>query len=274
MNVFGEGRSKTSGPRGPRGFPGKDSTIKDFCTWLPNTLLKQLQDYEEACYVLDYDNPENDIKRQGRLINEWKSRNAKKGNLVAIKPSSTLIETRGGQHAVQFKNNLYQYKNWFAVHSLEGYGYICITFKTESDEEQALLTNHEQKDPLKLFHEISVSANEINVYGYMHDTVFRALILHNCREWTTLFIEYTNHDGIYNTEFTYTIDGNEATEGSFIFQRSMAARSGGEIGGRKDGTKSFVGAIHALETYFTDSPKLIPKQVKQLVIKKQLIREY
>ena len=60
MNVFGGARSRGGkGPRGPRGFPGKDSSINDFCTWLPNTILKQLEEHEEVCYILSRKNPEN-----------------------------------------------------------------------------------------------------------------------------------------------------------------------------------------------------------------------
>ena len=52
MNVFGGARTRGGkGPRGPRGFPGKDSSISDFCTWLPNTISEREKEikfvYEE-----------------------------------------------------------------------------------------------------------------------------------------------------------------------------------------------------------------------------------
>ena len=62
MNVFGGARSRGGkGPRGPRGFPGKDSSISDFCTWLPNTILKQIQEHIEVFYLLNPKNPEEDL---------------------------------------------------------------------------------------------------------------------------------------------------------------------------------------------------------------------
>ena len=64
MNVFGGTRSRGGkGPRGPRGFPGKDSSISDFCTWLPNTIVKQIQEHEEESYLLNPKDPEKDLTR-------------------------------------------------------------------------------------------------------------------------------------------------------------------------------------------------------------------
>ena len=65
---------------------------------------------------------------------------------------------------------------------------------------------------------------------------------------------------------TYTI-----IQGSFNFQCPRASQPGVYIGGRKDGTKPFVGSVHALEIYNTQSPKPIPQELKKLIIKAQQI---
>ena len=92
----------------------------------------------------------------------------KKGNLVAVHPSSELVETGDGGYALSFQKNLYQFENPI-IECIRGYGYICITFKVDGEEEQALITNYKAKDPLKNFHEISVTISEINIWGYMQN---------------------------------------------------------------------------------------------------------
>ena len=58
MNVFGGAASEgmmDEGPRGPRGFRGKDSTMNDFVTWLPQTVVNNLQfnDEKGAFFIED-----------------------------------------------------------------------------------------------------------------------------------------------------------------------------------------------------------------------------
>ena len=84
MNVFGGTRSRRGkGPRGPRGFPGKDSSINDFCTWLSNKILKQIQEHEEGSYLLNQKNPEEDLIRdKNKAILKWKYRNLQMSDLL------------------------------------------------------------------------------------------------------------------------------------------------------------------------------------------------
>ena len=195
MNVFGQGRSKNNGPRGRRGFPGREGSINDFCTWLPNTVLHQLQTHEEACYILDVKNPEKDIKREKGKIIEWKSRNPSKESFIGVHPSSSLVQPTPHRYAIDFHQNLYFNIYWMIIHLLEGYGYCCITFKTDSDKEQILFTNFEKElDPLHQLHEITITNDTINVYGYVKGKLTVHPIQHNCRNWTTFFIDYTNHE--------------------------------------------------------------------------------
>lgn len=274
MDVFGQGRNKSIGPRGPRGFPGRQGSINDFCTWFPNTILKQLQDHEEACYILDTQKPEQDIIREKGKIIEWKSRNPRKWNLIGIHPSSNLVQpTPKLRFAIDFNKNLYFSINWIIIELFEGYGYCCITFKTDSDMEQVLITNFEKEfDPAKRLHEISVTSDVINVYGYSNGKLTAHPIQHNCKNWTTLFIDYTHHGNHHlPTEYTYIIDNDARMQGTFSFQRPIMAKSGGYVGGRKDGTKPFSGLIAGMETYFTHSPKPIPVSLKKLIINSQMM---
>ena len=275
MNVFGGARTRGGkGPRGPRGFPGKDSSISDFCTWLPNTILKQMQEHEEASYLLNRKNPEEDLVRgKGKVITEWKSRNLQKGNLVAMHPSSEVEQTSDGNYAMVFHNNLYKSPMLTLIDCIPGYGYLCITFKVDGDGEQVLITNDRRAhDRIRQFHEISVSATEIVISGYLQNKPTQIPIQHNCRNWTTFFLDYTTHEPASTSEFTYILDNDPRMQGSFTLQCPRASQSGVYIGGRKDGTKAFVGSLHGLETYFTHSPRPIPQTLKELIIKTQQIK--
>ena len=50
VDVFGGSGSfqASRGPRGPRGPRGIPGTIGDLCEWLPQTILKNLQENEEV----------------------------------------------------------------------------------------------------------------------------------------------------------------------------------------------------------------------------------
>ena len=270
MNVFGGARSQASkGPRGPRGFPGKEGSINDFCAYLPNTILKQMREHEETCFLLDSKDPETDLVRKGQEIEQWKNRNVNKRNLTAEMASSKLIKTKDWSYAIDFQNNRYHLDAFF-IECLPGYGYLCITFCVQGEGEQVLITNHKPRDVLKNFHEISVTGHEINIWGYRNNKPACETIQHNCRNWTTLFLDYTVST---NVELTYILDNDPHLQGHFAFQDPRACQAGVYIGGRHDNTRFLTGAIHAIELYYTRQvQKPIPQSMKELVIKSQQIR--
>ena len=273
MDVFGGARTRgAKGVRGPRGFPGKDSSISDFCTWLPNTILIQIQEHEEVSYLLNPKDPEKDLIRdKNNAIIKWKSRNLQKNDLTAVHPSSEVEMTPDGNYAMVFHNNLYHSDDIFIDTNWPGYGYLCITFRVDGDEEQVLVS-HQVHDKLRQSYEISVTQTEINISGYLHNKPIRIPIQHNCRNWTTFFLDYTTHDAVQTSEFTYILDNDPRMQGSFTLQRPRALKPGVYIGGRKDGTKALAGSLHGIESYFTKSPKPIPQTLKKLIIKTQQIK--
>ena len=278
MNVFGGTRSRGGkGPRGPRGFPGKDSSISDFCTWLPNTILKQIQEHEEESYLLNPKDPEKDLTRdKNKAIIEWKSRNLQKSNLIAVHPSSEVEEILPGNYAMVFHKNLYHSQiNNFINTIRPGYGYVCIKFKVDGDEEQVLITKeHHAHDRFREFHEISVTQTEINISGYLQNKPIKIPIQHNCRNWTTFFLDYTTHESVSTSEFTYILDNDPRMQGSFTLQRPRIVTPGAYIGARKDGTKAFAGSLHGIELYSTQSPQPIPQTLKELIIKTQQMKRF
>ena len=183
-------------------------------------------------------------------------------------------KTDDGGYALSFHNNLYKFVNSFVFRVLPGYGYLCITFKVNGAEEQTLITNNKQSHRFKTFQEISVSPTEIKIYGYVKDELSYHTIQNNCQNWTTLFIDYTNDESGNNMKFTYILNNDPSKQGNFTFQCPKFMKSGGTIGGRKDGTRPFSGEIHGLEVYFNETPKSIPHSLKTLIIENQKVKEY
>ena len=68
VNIFGNqvvrGRKGDRGPSGPRGLPGQKGdagSIEDWCMWMPNTTLKNLEQYEDkGCFFID--DPSADVE--------------------------------------------------------------------------------------------------------------------------------------------------------------------------------------------------------------------
>ena len=227
--------------------------------------------------MLNPKDPEKDITQdKNKAIIEWKSRNLQKSNLIAVHPSSEVEEILPGNYAMVFHKNLYHSQiNNFINTIRPGYGYVCITFKVNGDEEQVLITkDHHAHDRFKEFHEISVTQTEINISGYLQYKLVKIPIQHNCRNWTTLFLDYTTHESVLTSEFTYILDNDPKMQGSFTLQRPRIVTPGAYIGARKDGTKAFAGSLHGIELHSTQSPQPIPQTLKELIIKTQQIKRF
>ena len=88
VNIFGNqvvrGRKGDGGPSGPRGLPGQKvdtGSIEDWCIWMPNTTLKNLEQYEDKCCFF-IDDPITDVERdqKEKTIITWLSRKKYKKN--------------------------------------------------------------------------------------------------------------------------------------------------------------------------------------------------
>ena len=134
VDVFGGSRrfQALRGPRGPRGVPGISGSINDFCKWLPNSVLSQLQQHEESCFLLTNT---SDVKLEKKdEVAEWICRNKKHANITAELPGH-LIEVPGFGYAVDFQKSRYKTVEMDLFVCTKGYGYFCITFRVDSGEE-------------------------------------------------------------------------------------------------------------------------------------------
>ena len=105
VDVFGgsgslKNRRGPRGPMGPRGLPG---SIRDFCQWLPNTAISNLQKYDEngSFFIQD---PSKDLKMSGKEVKTWISRSVKGWNLVADIAISELVKL-SKRYVLGFKKN-------------------------------------------------------------------------------------------------------------------------------------------------------------------------
>ena len=268
VDVFGGSRrSQGRGPRGPRGARGIPGSIKDFCKWMPNSILTQLQNHEEFCYILS---SSSDVKGKDGKITEWLCRNKDNSSFIAEIPSE-LIKIKDNKFALDFKRNRYKSTGQNIFTCEYGCGHFCITFRIDAGEDlQAVVTNYHSPDPLHDFHEIAATTNEIRILGYQNGKPSFVTLQHNCREWTTLFIEYQpSSSGIQGTAM---LNNDPTTREEFSFQMPLGFSHGVCIGSRSDGNKFLTGAIHAVESYFREGiTEELPPELKKLVIENQMI---
>ena len=272
MNVFG-GASRgmmEEGPRGPRGFRGRDSSMSDFCTWLPGTVIRNLQANDEngAFFI---QNPETDLIRDDKkAITQWVSRSRSGGNLIASKPANELetihsLLDQDDRYAMKFKNMQYIcHGSMFLRGLIESSGFTCITFRTNSEKEQVLVSGYKSR---------SHPGSEIKISGATEITFqihkVKEIVQHaSLKEWTTLFVEFNSDKK--TTHFTYDLNGNV---GSFTAPCvSHGERSGLSLGSSWDGTFFFDGEIASIETYEnygTAAP--LPDTLKDMVVKNQQV---
>lgn len=263
VDVFGglgnlQNRSGPQGPRGPRGLPG---SIRDFCTWLPNSILENLQTYDECgCFVIK--DPEKDLELSKKVVKKWISRSVIGWNLVAEKPSSDLVKLND-RYALGFKKNRYVSTNMPVLETFSGMSaFLCVTFKMSGEGEQVLISNYEE-DINNDYCEIRVTATEIILHLHSDDEI----VQHSCKHWTTLFIECNSDDT--TTYFKYDVNG---VTGSYTRpSMKMFLTESVALGSRYDDTHFLSGQVSALEFYQTNQPSEVPEELKKIVIKNQRI---
>ena len=140
------------GPRGPRGFRGRDSSMSDFCTWLPGTVISNLQANDEngAFFI---QNPETDLIRDDKkAITQWVSRSRSGGNLIASKPANKLETIHSTldqkeRYAMKFKNTQYKYHGSMFLARDYRNVWLYLHHFSYSEEEQVLASGYKSRSP-------------------------------------------------------------------------------------------------------------------------------
>ena len=264
VDVFGgpgntQNRMGPPGPMGPRGLPG---SIHDFCEWMPRTVIKNLQRYDETgSFIIQ--NPAKDLSLSGKEVKKWISRSESGWNLVAEKSSSDLVKLDDNRYVLGFKENRYVSDDLSIMSTFAGTSsFFCVTFRVSGEGEQVLVSNY-QESLKEDYCEIRVTATEIILHLHSDDEI----IQHSCKDWTTLFVEH-NSDGS-TKYFKYDVNG---ITGSFTRHRKKYLEvSSVSLGSRYNDTHFLIGQVAALEFYTVDQPSEIPTELKNIVIANQKI---
>ena len=131
------------------------------------------------------------------------------------------------------------------VPSHPSYVYLCVTFRTDGEQDQTIISSYESANPGDPFREISASYKEIRIWGAKTKSSY-VLIEHKTKknEWTTIFVEWSDH------ESSFHVNGKEI-HGVFTCKDPALFDVGGiSIGGRDAGSShSLARAISSLEIY-------------------------
>ena len=287
VDVFGGARNGkgTRGPRGPpgpKGTKGEPATIKNLCTWMPQSVIKHLQEDDETCCFLIEDLTK-DVKKSGTNVTEWISRTSRKFNLTLIEGKTPakikeICTEPDCFYTLEFKKSGYESDDISLLNLLnpgDG-GFICFTFRTTDEHMQTLLSNFQLARSSGYF-DISVNSNEIWITIYSNElnekTKKVVPIHHNCRNWTTFFLEYrTSKTNLQ--EYKYIINNDIKFSGNFNFPNFIENISGCSIGSRWDEPfQYFNGDLSSLEIYHVNNVKddqTLPDCLRELVTKKQM----
>ena len=288
VNIFGNepvrGRKGDRGPSGPRGRTGQKGdagSIEDSCMWVGNSVLKSLERYDDkGCFFID--EPSTDIEQdEEKNIVTWISRTMmhEKKNLIAESPAKHISkELINDRYALMFDGTTRYYSDELGLFQVDPgncFGFLCMTFRTISDDkDQVLLSTCQAKQ--NPYTEISISGAEKKiVIRSKKDTEKIIQIDCDVRQWTTLYIEYKGHES-KPTEYKYIIKGgdSEIITGTFSLNYNNLAKFGFAMGSRYDNTGFLKGEISSLEIYhINETSKPFPECLKNLVINNHVMKE-
>ena len=146
------------GPAGLKGDPGKCGSggIDDMCRCIPDLILEQFQERETCCFKIPDVSKDLHKDKDGAYVT-WISRSASKKNIVAIHPSKYVLHISQKQNALVFDKSLYRVDDVVLVPSHPSYVYVCVTFRTDCEQEQTIIFSYDLDNPGDAFREISAS---------------------------------------------------------------------------------------------------------------------
>ena len=288
VNIFGNepvrGRKGDRGPSGPRGRPGQKGdagSIEDSCMWVGNSVLKSLERYDDkGCFFID--DLSNDIELDDeKNIVTWISRTMmhEKKNLIAARPAKHISEELiNDRYALMFDGTTRycsEELGLFQVDPGNCFGFLCMTFRTSSDDkDQVLLSTFQAKQ--NPYTEISISGVEKKIFiTSKKETKNTISIGCDVKQWTTLYVEYKGHES-KQTKYNYIVKcgDSEIVTGTFSLNYDNLAKFGFAMGSRYDNTGFLKGKISSLEIYHVnETSKPFPECLKNLIINNHVIKE-
>ena len=289
VNIFGNeavrGKKGDRGPSGPMGLPGKQGekgdsgSIEDSCTWMGNTVLKNLELYDDkGCFFID--DPSTDLQQnKEKAFITWISKTMHRKNLIADIPakqfSKKLINDR---YALMFDGTVRYYNEelgLFQIDSGNCSGFLCITFRTNSDDkDQVLLSSFQMEE--NPYTEISISGAEKKIVIKSKKEKTKIISIENdVKQWSTLYVEYKGYES-KPTEYNYIVKCGDSkiASGSFLLDFDDMAMFGFAMGSRFNNTGFLRGEISSLEIYHvSETSKPFPECLKNLVINNHVMKD-
>ena len=262
-----------AGPRGKRGDQGISGVV-DLCRLMPYTVLKNLRENDEvACFFIT--DLSKDILRDGDKIKTVISRNVKRYNLTAVKPSKSLKKL-DDQYALVFDHSRYIGADiTLDIHQPGYFSCICITFRVSAAAaagEQTLISNFETHSSDR-FNEISVTDKEIHIRMGKKTKEHPITIKTDTRKWTTLYVELRASDDKVRGSYTVWSDDKTLT-GTFEASIQYSQSLGISVGARRNDTQFLNGEISSIEIYNGIGKEGVPEVLKKLIIENQFIEVY
>ena len=128
--------------------------------------------------------------------------------------SESLVKLPYDQgYAIEFTNSLYVVKVGLSMDFSPGYGFFCVTFKTQEVMEQTLFSNHDKANPDYPANELLVSKSKISICGVKNEKSASFSIDHDCTDWTILFVEWNVNKVRNESTFHYVINNDKKLTG-------------------------------------------------------------
>ena len=154
------------------------------------------------------------------------------------------------------------------------FGFLCMTFKTISDEKDQVLlsTCQAEQNP---YTEISISGVEKKIVITSKIGAPHIISIENdVKQWTTLYVEYRGHES-RPIEYKYNVKCGdlEIVSGSFLLDFAGFSQFGFAMGSRFNNTGFLKGEISSLEIYHVGDPsKPFPECLRKLIIDKHVMK--
>ena len=201
-----------------------------------------------------------------------------KKNLIADSPTKHISkELINDRYALMFDGTTRYYSDELGLFQVDPgncFGFLCMTFRTISDDKDQVLlsTCQAEQNP---YTEISISGAEKKiVIRSKKDTEKIIQIGCDVKQWTTLYIEYKGHES-KQTKYNYIVKcgDSEITSGSFSLNYNNLAKFGFAMGSRFNNTGFLKGEISSLEIYHVgDCSKPFMECLKNLVIHNHVMK--
>ena len=259
-NILDDQNQDVGVPEYPRFF--------DIVKWLPEFTISEFRKTVESCCLM-IENLTKDLSPKDHgLYKRWKTRSDTHYDANAVRASDEIVKISTDRWGLVFKNNLY-----IVNHTSLSSGdtiFLCITFKTLSDEEQIVISDYTDECPK--WRGISVSSKFLKIVGAdNHNGYIQIPYTTTKNKWFTVLVIWggfeQGHDSLYKINDGIT-GSFRANPPEFLLSNETSL---GDIN-NKEMSKPLNGCISNIDLFQTEFS--IPDQLQHLIINSNNIKPY